>query len=88
MQWSGRFREKWEKGVASLKSWQQVSVTSHQILENNVSNGVFRHVPEAWHFGATLYETLRIALQQKIWRCRVVLRMDWDQPSHLQTYFY
>lgn len=49
---------------------------------------VLGHVQEAGHYGAAIYETLEISLNQVEWSCRVVWRMDWYLANPLRTYFY
>ena len=49
---------------------------------------VLGHVQEAGHYGAAIYETLGISLNQVEWRCRVIWRMDWYLANPLRTYFY
>ena len=73
-----------------IEDWGPIGRGVH-IREFNVPEGthlMLGHVQEAGHYGAAVYETIGIALQQEICRCRVIWRMDWDQPGELQTYFY
>lgn len=76
--------------TTGIEDWGPIGRGVH-IREFNVPKGthlILGNVQEAGHYGSAIYETLGIALQQKIWRCRVVWKMDWDQPGELQTYFY
>lgn len=76
--------------TSGIEDWGLIGRGIH-IREFNVPQGthlILGNVQEAGHYGSAIYETLGIALQQKIWRCRVVWKMDWDQPGGLQTYFY
>lgn len=76
--------------TTGIEDWGLIGRGVH-IREFNVPEGthlILGNVQEAGHYGSAIYETLGIALQQKIWRCRVVWKMDWDQPGQLQTYFY
>lgn len=75
---------------AGIEDWGDIGRGIH-IREFNISPGthlILGHVQEAGHFGAAVYETLGIAVNQVEWRCRVVWRMDWYLPNKLRTYFY
>jgi len=75
---------------AGIEDWGDIARGIH-IREFSIppnTHLMLGHVQEAGHFGAAVYETLGIALNQVEWRCRVVWRMDWYLPNKLRTYFY
>ncbi|MDF1743489.1 MAG: hypothetical protein P1V19_07310 [Gimesia sp.] len=49
---------------------------------------ILGQVQEAGNYGNAKYETLGIAINTRVWRCRVIWRMEWDLNSTLTTYFH
>ncbi len=49
---------------------------------------ILGQVQEAGNYGEAKYETLGIAINTRVWRCRVIWKMEWDLNSTLTTYFH
>lgn len=48
---------------------------------------ILGQVQEAGHYGNAKYETLGIAINTKVWRCRVIWKMEWSGDRALMTHF-
>ncbi|QDU08065.1 hypothetical protein [Gimesia aquarii] len=49
---------------------------------------ILGQVQEAGNYGNAKYETLGIAINTSVWRCRVIWKMEWDVGSALTTHFH
>ena len=59
--------------------------------EFNVPKGthlILGQVQEASNYGHAKYQTLGIAINRTVWRCRVIWQMDWDIAGTLETHFH
>ena len=75
--------------ASGIEDWGDIGRGTH-IREFNIppnTHLILGQVQEAGHYGAAIYETLGIAINTSIWRCRVIWRMDWYLPMTLRTYF-
>lgn len=49
---------------------------------------ILGQVQEAGNYGEAKYETLGIAINRRVWRCRVIWKMEWNLSGTLTTHFH
>lgn len=76
--------------MSGTEDWGSLGRGIH-VREFNVPSNthlILGHVQEAGNYGHATYQTLGIAINRNVWRCRVIWKMDWTQSSELNTHFH